>query len=92
LFADASSTVDIYNGGSGIWTTAQLSSARFDLAATSLPEQDLALFAGGYDGNCACSCPIFSLFLAFSRFFSLFLAFSRFFSFFTRLFRFLSRR
>ena len=57
------SVVDIYNGGSDIWTTAQLSSARYDLAATSLPEQDLALFAGGYDGKGACGCPILSLFL-----------------------------
>jgi hypothetical protein len=57
------SVIDIYNGGSGIWTTAQLSSARYDLAATSLPEQDLALFAGGYDGKGACGCPILSLFL-----------------------------
>ena len=30
------------------WSTAQLSAARYGLAATSLPSQDLALFAGGW--------------------------------------------
>ncbi len=60
----AYSIVDIYNGGfPGIWTTAQLSAARYDLAATSLPEQSLALFAGGYDGNGAGCCPVCSLLL-----------------------------
>jgi hypothetical protein len=32
------------------WTTAALSVARGYLAATSLPEQGLAIFAGGYAG------------------------------------------
>ncbi len=32
----------------GTWHTAQLSVARYDLSATSLPSQGLALFAGGY--------------------------------------------
>jgi hypothetical protein len=49
--AAASDMIDIYDGGSGLWTTALLSSARYDLAATSLPGQSLALFAGGYDGS-----------------------------------------
>ena len=31
------------------WSTAQLSAARYGLAATSLPSQGLALFAGGWD-------------------------------------------
>ncbi len=30
-----------------VWSTAALSVARFDLAATSLPNQGLAIFAGG---------------------------------------------
>ncbi len=42
-----SSTVDIFNAGSGQWTTAALSVARVYLAATSLPNHGLAIFAGG---------------------------------------------
>jgi hypothetical protein len=41
----ASSTVDIYDVATGLWSTAQLSVARFGLSATST--QTLALFAGG---------------------------------------------
>ena len=41
-------TVDIFNARSGIWTTAALSVARYMLAATSLPNDGLAMFAGGY--------------------------------------------
>jgi hypothetical protein len=40
-------TVDIFNAISGVWTTATLSVARADLAATSLPNYGLAIFAGG---------------------------------------------
>jgi hypothetical protein len=40
-------TVDIFNARSGTWTTAALSFARFYLAATSLPNDGLAIFAGG---------------------------------------------
>ena len=40
-------TVDIFNATSGIWTTAALSVARYTLAATSLPNDGLAIFAGG---------------------------------------------
>jgi len=40
-------TVDIFNATSGVWTTAALSVARFGLAATSLPNDGLAIFAGG---------------------------------------------
>ncbi len=40
-------TVDIFNAASGIWTTAALSVARGYLAATSLPNDGLAIFAGG---------------------------------------------
>jgi hypothetical protein len=39
--------VDIFDGTSGKWSTARLSVARYGLAATSLPSQGLALFAGG---------------------------------------------
>jgi hypothetical protein len=50
-FADGlgsmSETVDIFNATSGKWTTAALSKARSYLAATSLPDQGLAIFAGG---------------------------------------------
>ena len=42
-----SSTVDIFNATSGIWTTAAISVARGYLAATSLPNEGLAIFAGG---------------------------------------------
>jgi hypothetical protein len=40
-------TVDIFNGITGNWSTAVLSVARNMLAATSLPNQGLAIFAGG---------------------------------------------
>jgi hypothetical protein len=45
LFAGLS--VDVFNAISRTWTTAALSVARFELAATSLPDQGLAIFAGG---------------------------------------------
>ena len=37
----------------GTWSTAQMSEARYGLAATSLPLQGLALFAGGWDKGAA---------------------------------------
>jgi hypothetical protein len=43
-----SDVVDIFNFTAGTWTVAQLCSPRESLAATSLPDQGLALFAGGY--------------------------------------------
>ncbi len=43
-------TVDIFNVTSGSWSTAALSKARYFPAATSLPNQGLAIFAGGYAG------------------------------------------
>jgi hypothetical protein len=46
--------VDIFNATSGSWTTAALSFARFYLAATSLPNQGLAIFAGGDIGMHIC--------------------------------------
>ena len=42
--------VDIFDATSGRWTTAALSVARYQLAATSLPNQGLAIFAGGWIG------------------------------------------
>jgi hypothetical protein len=38
--------VDIFDGNTGTWHTAQLSVAQRELTATSLPSQGLALFAG----------------------------------------------
>ncbi len=48
-----SNAVDLYNGASGTWSTAQLSVARAYLAATSVG--NVAIFAGGYSyaGNCS---------------------------------------
>jgi hypothetical protein len=40
-----SNVVDLYDSGTGRWSTAQLSQARFDLSATSVGT--LAIFAGG---------------------------------------------
>ena len=45
-----SNAVDIFDATSGRWTTAALSVARGYYAATSLPEQGLAIFAGGGTG------------------------------------------
>ncbi len=39
--------MDIFDANSGRWSTAALSVARHYLAATSLPNQGLAIFAGG---------------------------------------------
>ncbi len=44
----ASNTVDIFDATKGTWSTAALSVARYFLAATSLPNSGLAIFAGGY--------------------------------------------
>ncbi len=40
-------TIDIFNGITGKWSTAALSVARIYLAGTSLPNENLVLFAGG---------------------------------------------
>lgn len=42
--------VDIFNAHTRSWSFAQLSERRCFLAATSLPSQGLAIFAGGFDG------------------------------------------
>ena len=44
-----SNVVDVYNGATGAWSTAQLSVARNRLAAASVG--NVALFAGGYTGS-----------------------------------------
>jgi hypothetical protein len=47
-----SNAVDIFNVTSGAWSTAALSVARFDLAATSLPNFGVAIYAGGNSKLC----------------------------------------
>ena len=47
-----SSVVDIFNVRAGTWSTAALSQARFNLAATSLPDAGVAIFAGGQCTSC----------------------------------------
>jgi len=42
-----SRVVEIFNAGSGTWTTAQLSQARSFIAASSLPNIGIAMFASG---------------------------------------------
>jgi hypothetical protein len=42
-----SNAVDIFNVTSGVWSIAALSAARYYLAATSLPNLGVAIFAGG---------------------------------------------
>jgi hypothetical protein len=46
-----SNAVDMFNITSGTWSTAQLSVARYELAATSVG--NVAIFAGGLGGNCS---------------------------------------
>ena len=46
-----SNAVDIFNVASGAWSTAALSVARRSLAATSLPNLGLVIFAGGSGTN-----------------------------------------
>ncbi len=46
------SVVDIFNVRAGTWSTAALSQARGYLAATSLPDAGVAIFAGGYCTSC----------------------------------------
>jgi hypothetical protein len=47
-----SNAVDIFNVTSGAWSTAALSVARDYLAATSLPNLGVAIFAGGQSTCC----------------------------------------
>jgi hypothetical protein len=48
----SSSVVDIFNVTSGTWSTAALSQARSYIAATSLPDAGVAIFAGGIGTPC----------------------------------------
>ena len=48
---EVSKVVDLYNYTSGRWSTAQLSAARVELAATSVG--NVAIFAGGIAGDCS---------------------------------------
>ena len=50
-----SDVVDIFNVETRTWNTAVLSQARGYLAATSLPNAGVAIFAGGA-GTCCCVC------------------------------------
>jgi hypothetical protein len=52
--ADSTSfnVVDIFNVRTGTWSTAALSQARRYLAATSLPDAGVAIFAGGLCTSC----------------------------------------
>ena len=45
-----SNVVDIFDVSSGLWSTAALSVPRSSPSATSLPNQGLAIFAGGMTG------------------------------------------
>ena len=46
-----SNAVDLYNGASGTWSTAQLSEAGYRFAVTSVG--NVAIFAGGVAGDCS---------------------------------------
>jgi hypothetical protein len=52
----SSNVVDIFNARTETWSTAALSQARANLAATSLPDAGVAIFAGGQIGT---SCDVF---------------------------------
>jgi hypothetical protein len=45
-----SNVVDIFDVTAGTWSTAALSQGRSGLAATSLPDAGVAIFAGGLTG------------------------------------------
>jgi hypothetical protein len=47
-----SNVTDIFNVTAGTWSTAALSQARGYLAATSLPDAGVAIFAGGFGTSC----------------------------------------
>ncbi len=55
-----SNRVDFYNSVTGTWSTAQLSVARYDLAATSVG--NMALFAGGWTQDQGGACRLLWLF------------------------------
>jgi hypothetical protein len=51
---DVSNVVDLYDSGTGRWSTAQLSQARWEFSATSVGT--VAIFAGGADGKLLRKC------------------------------------
>ena len=55
-----SNVVDIFNVAVGAWSTAVLSQARWNLAATSLPNVGVAIIAGGIR---TCCCVLFGFML-----------------------------
>jgi hypothetical protein len=55
-----SNSVDIFNVTSGAWSTASLSVGRWFLAATSLPNLGVAIFAGGCKTCCHVDFRIFA--------------------------------
>jgi hypothetical protein len=64
--------VDIFNANFGVWTTAALSIPRKNLAATSLPNHKIAMFAGGRSTSCFASMArAFYVFSCLLRFFIL---------------------
>ncbi len=46
---DSSNRVDLYDSGTRLWSTAQLSQARYALSATSVGT--VAIFAGGFSSS-----------------------------------------
>jgi hypothetical protein len=50
-----SNVVDIFNVTAGTWSTAVFSQPHCDLVATSLPNAEVAIFAGG-NSTCCCVC------------------------------------
>ncbi len=57
---NVSNVVDIFDATARTWSTAALSVARGGLAATSLPNAGLAIFAGGF-GQGTCLLRLFEL-------------------------------
>ncbi len=53
-YGNQHNVVDIFNVALGSWRTAALSQARANLAATSLPNAEVAIFAGGQFCTCCC--------------------------------------
>ena len=49
-----SNVIDIFNVRSGAWSAAALSASRYNLAATSLPNDGLVMFAGGLGALLVC--------------------------------------
>ncbi len=45
----SSNVVDLYDSGTGLWSTARLSQARYGLSATSVGT--VAIFAGGFSSS-----------------------------------------